>query len=488
MLNDRSQNFVTRGLSPCCGEPIRAGLKRLALVLISLAATLPVSSASYYTQRLEDPRAVYIAGPSGGDDTTALQQAIDRVQETSGQGIVFLGPGRYRINDTLHVWPGLRVIGYGATRQVIVLPANTKGFEEPSREKVMFFFAGGRPGFGRGRPRNPEAARTPVPDASPGTFYSALSNLDIEIEGGNAGAVAVRSRYAQHCFLAHMDLRLGSALAGINEGGNVVEDVRFFGGRYGIWTSKPSPGWQLTVIDCSFEGQREAAILEREDGLTLIRPHFLRVPTAVALEPGKSDELWVKDACLEEVSGPAFLFGVESNPRNEINMEGVACRAVPVFAALRETAKHFAAPTYTYVVKTFSHGLHYSDIGAIPQIRTLFDAAPLTTLAPRVASDLPDLAPRDTWVNLRDLGAKGDGTTDDTEVIQKALDTHPALYFPSGFYVVRDTLTLRSNTVMIGLHPGATQIILQDNTAGYQVRVWVRKKPCSKRLKGGAIS
>ncbi|HEY5481096.1 MAG TPA: glycosyl hydrolase family 28-related protein [Verrucomicrobiae bacterium] len=468
MLNDRSQNFVTRGLSPCCGEPIRAGLKRLALVLISLAATLPVSSASYYTQRLEDPRAVYIAGPSGGDDTTALQQAIDRVQETSGQGIVFLGPGRYRINDTLHIWPGLRVIGYGATRPVIVLPANTKGFEEPSREKVMFFFAGGRPGFGRGRPRNPEAARTPVPDASPGTFYSALSNLDIEIEGGNPGAVAVRSRYAQHCFLAHMDLRLGSALAGIHEGGNVVEDVRFFGGRYGIWTSKPSPGWQFTVIDCSFEGQREAAILEREAGLTLIRPHFLRVPTAVALEPGKSDELWVKDACLEEVSGPAFLFGVESNPRNEINMEGVACRAVPVFAALRETGKHFAAPADTYVVKTFSHGLHYSDIGAIPQIRTLFDAAPLATLAPRVASDLPDLAPRDTWVNLHDLGAKGDGTTDDTEVIQKALDTHPALYFPSGFYVVRDTLTLRSNTVMIGLHPGATQIILQDNTAGYQ--------------------
>ena len=66
----------------------------------------------------------------------------------------------------------------------------------------------------------------------------------------------------------------------------MVEDVHFFGGRYAIWTSKPSPGWQLTVIDSSFEGQREAAILEREAGLTLIRPHFLRVPTAVALEPG----------------------------------------------------------------------------------------------------------------------------------------------------------------------------------------------------------
>ena len=131
------------------------------------------------------------------------------------------------------------------------------------------------------------------------------------------------------------------------------------------------------MIDSSFEGQREAAILEREAGLTLIRPHFLRVPTAVALEPGKADELWVKDARLEEVSGPAFLFGVESNPRNEINLEGATCRAVPVFAALRDSGQRFAAPAETYVVKTFSHGLRYSDIGATPRIRTFFDAAAL---------------------------------------------------------------------------------------------------------------
>jgi hypothetical protein len=417
---------------------------------------------------MEDPKAVYVAGPSGSDDRAAIQQAIDRVHETGGQGIVLLGSGRYRLSGTLYIWPGIRVIGYGAARPVIVLPANTQGFQEPTREKVMVFFAGGRPGFGRNRSRNSGAARLPVPDASPGTFYSALSNIDIEIEDGNPGAVAVRARYAQHCFLAHMDFRLGPALAGIHEAGNVVEDVHFLGGRYGIWTSKPSPGWQLTVIDSSFEGQREAAILEREAGLTLVRPHFLRVPTAVALEPGKADELWVKDACLEEVSGPAFLFGVESNPRNEINMEGIACRAVPVFAALSDSGKRFAAPAETYLVKSFSHGLSYPDIGATPRIRTLFDAAPLATFPSPTASDLPGLPRPDTWVNLHDLGAKGDGTSDDTEVIQKAIDTHRALYLPSGFYVVRDTLRLRSDSVMIGLHPGATQIILPDNTAGYQ--------------------
>ena len=89
--------------------------------------------------------AVYVAAPSGGDDTTALQHAIDRVRETGGQGIVLLGPGRYRLNDTLYVWPGIRVIGYGVKHPVLVLSANTTGFQEPMRQKVMVFFAGGRP-------------------------------------------------------------------------------------------------------------------------------------------------------------------------------------------------------------------------------------------------------------------------------------------------------------------------------------------------------
>ena len=307
-----------------------------------------------------------------------------------------------------------------------------------------------------------------MPDANPGTFYSAIANVDVEVGEGNPGAVVVRSHYAQHCFLAHIDFHLGSALAGIHEGGNVVEDVHFFGGTHAIGPRSPRPAGNITLVDCSFEGQREAAILEHEAGLTLIRPHFRQVPTAVEIEPEWADELWVKDARLEDISGPAFIFGMEKSPRNEINMEGVTCRKVPVFAALRDSGKRFAAPAEIYEVKTFSHGLHYADIGAVPEIETRFDAEPLTTMPPAAASDLAPLPAGDTWANLRTLGAKGDGTTDDTDVFQKAIREHRAIYLPSGFYVVHDTLTLRPDTALIGLHPGATQIMLPDGTPAYQ--------------------
>ena len=104
--------------------PGRLGV--LVSVLLGLTMAVPAQSSSFYTQRLEDPKAVYVA-PSGGDDTAALQQAINRVQETTRQGIVLLAPGQYHISDTIYIWPGIRLIGYGATRPVIVLPANTPG-------------------------------------------------------------------------------------------------------------------------------------------------------------------------------------------------------------------------------------------------------------------------------------------------------------------------------------------------------------------------
>jgi hypothetical protein len=66
------------------------------------------------------------------------------------------------------------------------------------------------------------------------------------------------------------------------------------------------------------------------------------------------------------------------------------------------------------------------------------------------------------------LGAKGDSQTDDTAVLQKAIDEHRAIYLPSGCYLVRDTLKLRPDTVLIGLHLGATQIILPDGTPVFQ--------------------
>src|SRR5208283_766299 len=56
----------------------------------------------------------------------------------------------------------------------------------------------------------------------------------------------------------------------------------------------------------------------------------------------------------------------------------------------------------------------------------------------------------------------------DTAIFRKAIAAHRAIYLPMGKYVVSDTLALGPDTVLIGLHPSATQIDLVDSTPEFQ--------------------
>jgi sugar lactone lactonase YvrE len=423
------------------------------------------SGASFYKSRLDDPAAIYLTpedfpvhGDGIGDDSSALQQAIDKVASSTGAGVLFIPQAKYRLTKTIYIWPGVRVIGYGDTRPVFSLDENTPGFQEQD-EKYMLFFSGGR-GFGR-RQRPPR-------DGGAGTFYSAMSNIDIEIGPGNPAAIAVRFHVAQHCYLSHMDFRLGSARAGLKDIGNEIEDLHFHGGQFGIITRRSAPGWPILVIDCTFDRQSEAAISCDEAGLAVIRPQFRNVPTAISIVPNKPDEIWLSDAHLDNITGPALIISNENNARTQINAQNIVCSNVPVFARLRETGKTIAGIAHAYVVEQFSHGLHITGPGAGRQIKTTLEAHKKDILPATVKSDIPDLPDIATWVNVRSLGAKGDGKTDDTAILKKAIAEHQTLYLPMGWYCVSDTLRLRSDTVLIGLNPSATVINLPNGTPAFQ--------------------
>lgn len=452
----------------------------------------PSSGNSFYPLRPEDPRAVYLAPSAAGspgetsadatdasaDATDLIQNAINRIQETTVQGILFIPEGRYRISRTLIVWPGIRLIGYGANRPVLVLPKNTPGYQQGIGYMVLF--AGGRPVASASSPRSNGGGQAyaalpgivppddSIPDANPGTFYSAMSNIDFEIQEGNPGAVGIRFHVAQHSYLAHMDFHTGSGLAALHDIGNEAEDLRFYGGQYGILTGKPSPGWQFTLLDSSFEGQTRAAIQEHEAGLTLIRAHFRHVPTAISIDPGYAEELWVKDSRFEDISGPALTISNEGNARTEINLEGIICRHVPQFAAFRQSGRRLNGAGELYRVESFTHGLTFARAGATPHIETHYDPLPLATLPQPVRTDIPALPSQDTWVNLRALGAQGDGVSDDTAILKKAVAEHRTIYIPSGRYVVTDTITLKPDTVLIGLSPTTTQLDIPDATPAFQ--------------------
>lgn len=451
------------------------------LLVLTVLAAAPAAAQSVITTRLDDPAAVYLApqtfgaqGDGVADDSAALQAAIDKAAAPAG-GIVFVASGRYRVTRTIYVWRGVRVIGWGVTRPVLVLGPNTPGFQKGIGLMVMFTHAarsGAGPPPGNTRVPFPPPGQIPstneIPDAGPSTFNSAMTNVDVEIGEGNPAAVAIRFHVAQHGFLSHMNFQVGSGLAALTEAGNEVHDLHVTGGRYAILTDNTSPFWQFTVIDSVFEGQRDAAIREHMAQLTLVRDTFRRVPVAIDIDPHYSDELWVKDSRFEDVSKAAVVISNERNPTTAIGFENAVCERVPVFAAFRESGRTQNGPAPIYRVASFNHGLVVTDKSTIGEFQTTWSAAAVGSMPAAPAPALAPLPPSSEWVNVRTLGVKGDGKTDDTAAIANAVAGHRALYFPTGVYIVRDTIALAPDTILIALHPVTAQLAVVDATPGWQ--------------------
>lgn len=454
-------------MGACNKTSIASGIALICLFFACAFAIPGAAAPSFLASAPADPRAITVAGRGDGiaDDTKAIQDAIDQAAKPAG-GIVFLPSGRYRISRTILLWPGVRIYGVGADRPVVVLKDNTPGFQRGIAHMIVF----------AGAPRLPKPVPFPVAgivpsnpnilDGHEGTFYSAISNVDIEIGAGNPAATAIRFRSAQHAILSHMDLRLGSAFAGVYQGGNVIRDVHFHGGRYGLVTEKTPPSWPFLVIDSSFDGQRSAAIREHEAGLTLVNVALRDTPVGIAINEGYSDQLWGKDVRFEKVRKAAIVIANENNPFTQIGFDNVLASDTPVFAQFA-SGKKIEGQSRTYRVKRFNYGIFLPQSGGPGRYDTQAEIAPLSDL-PAAAPALRDLPPVSQWTNARAEGAAGDGKTDDTAALQRIIDGHRVVYLPAGIYKVTDTIRLKPDTVLIGLHPGLTQIVLPDSTPAFQ--------------------
>ena len=305
----------------------------LIIILISNAISAgnqDPQSKSYYLQKPEDENAVYfttenfaITTDGGSDISDKLQAAIDKLKLENNFGIIFIPEGTYTISRTIFIPGAIRIIGYGKKRPMIVLKKNTPGYQKPvpsdkGKSNYMFWFTSTVVEKGK-----------PVNDAGAGTFYSAISNIDLKIEDGNPEAVALRTHFAQHSFVSYCDIFIGMGKAGLFDVGNEIEDVRFFGGDYGIYTTTASPGWQFMMLDTWFEGQRIAAVKTQQAGLTIVTMTVKNIPEVIKVDPNYWEKLVMEDCSFENVKDPAISFDNEGNANMQI-------KCIPVMNTTRE--------------------------------------------------------------------------------------------------------------------------------------------------------
>ncbi len=436
--------------------------KRFSLLLSAFLTTASAGmlyADSYFPLRPEDPRAVYLTkdrfdvhADGLSDDADALQQAINRVQESTRIGVVFIPEGRYRLSKTIFVWQGIRLIGYGQKRPVLVLGKETPGFQEGSG-KYMVHFADSRP--------QPGGAFS---DGTEFTFYSGMNNIDFEIQDGNQAAIAIRFHVAQHSSLQHMNFQIGTAQAAMEDIGNQASDIHVSGGKYGIITKRTAPVWQFLLMDSSFEGQSEVAIHTMEAGFTLIRVRFAHMPVALQIVPGEVEQLYGKDLLMEDVRTAAIKPGNVRNHHSEITLTNVICSDVPSFYRGNSAIK---APSRYYVMDRFTLGLQIGEDGRERGIAMHHAKRKIAQPAQLPPSDIPALPPMEQWVDVSRLDARGDGKSDNTAALRSAIEKHRVLFFPSGTYRVSGSLALKPDTVLIGLNPGNTSIALANGAPGF---------------------
>ena len=434
-------------------------LTLLLMIILSVGISAQ-NPRSAFTDRPVDEAAIYftpenfkVKADERMDVSEALQEALNRTkQKENGCGILFIPEGVYKLSKTIYIPSGVRIIGYGGKRPVFVLAKQAPGFQEVTREtakgKYLFWFIGGgyRPG---GR----------IGDANAGTFYSSMMNVDIRIEGGNPNASAIRAHFAQHCSISNVTIHVGKGRAGIVDAGNHLENIAIYGGEYGIDTDKSAPGWPIMLLNSYFEGQRKSAILTNEGGLTIVRMRAKNVPVAVEIKENAPDRLFMEDCIFENVHRTGVILTDAGNAATQINLRNIQCKNVPMFALERFTNQQIPGKEKTYRVTRFTFGFNADSLEDTPQIVRRTETEPIKGITPLDTGDTPMLPATEQWINIRDLGAKGDGFSDDTHIFQEAVQKYANIYIPQGWYVVKEPLTLKQNTNLIGLHPGTTILL-----------------------------
>lgn len=436
---------------------------------------------SIYTQKINDPKAVYltkenfkVSADGKADDAPALQAAIDQVLNQSREGIVFIPEGTYRLGKTIRLWSGIRLIGYGTNRPTFKLGANTPGFQQGENKYMVHFCQS------KGGSRDPQPGTWQTAEFVDGTwvtFFSGISNINFEIGNGNPAAIAVRYHVAQVCALENIDFNIGNGRGAVEDMGNIIDNCTFRGGEWGIKTIASPPDWQCMVMDCAFEGQREASMITNGARMLVIRDRFKNAPVGI-LVPDR-EKLYVKDSWFENISKTGMQINSFVPPDLQVNLDNVKFSNVPFSVRFNgrtqgwsknEVKMDYEAPAPAYEVKSFSHGLHIN----VPQgtegavdFTTKIDQSPIQTLGEFTPRDMPNLPIQSDWVNISELGAKGDGTTDCTDIFEKAIAKYNTIYVPMGKYFISRALTFREQTTLIGFHPSMTQLILKDETAGF---------------------
>ncbi|MBN2506460.1 MAG: hypothetical protein JXQ71_07185 [Verrucomicrobia bacterium] len=451
------------------------------------------------------------ADPTGATDATAAIQAAVTFARDHQMACLF-PPGTYLLSDTLtcvqqlyrrangRVFGGNRfpnmLVGSraGTRRPRLLLAPRAAGFGNPARPKIFVHF------WSRGY-KNPTTADRVTDGLPPEVeqpnigMNQMLVNLDIVIGEGNPGAIAVRHQAAEGSAIEDCTIDATHGLTGIQGGigsGGSSAGVTVLGGRVGLDFTGYLSGTQPTPVITGFtlRGQTEAAIRSTSRqtlvaaGLKVFADRcaqpLIQVGTGL---PANHGQLTLVDTEIQ-FAGAALAQNERVVVRSDrgVYLDNLFVRGATTVLLDPEQNQDLAGnPGGWLRVRQFAvPSAPRANQGRTYRYPVCVDGRPVQRLHAPAPEQLPPagLQTRHLWtqpfpsfespgaasVKAAPYHAKGDGRTDDTAAIQRAIDEREIVFLPKGCYLLTRTLDLKPHTKLVGV--GQTISILVPAPAG----------------------
>lgn len=431
----------------------------------------------------------YFADPSGqSDSTAAIQKAVNDARDF--RYACFFPSGTYLISDTIsceqalykldapkkadgkvqNYWgsrnlPCILIGSRKGSRPVLRLNPESKKFQDKNNPRpLVWVWAQTRDNV----PGTDEPAwGTEQPNIS---FNQIFQGIDIDVSG-HPGAVGIRHAGSQGSTLEDVRIHAEGAFSGIwncpGQGGGTY-NVEIIGGDYGVWLDQAARFPMLAGLLC--RGQKKAFVYHAGLVTPLMMAGFFfegDPECAVSLVDNKAGAGTTLVDGIIKFSGKGRPVFETTQDENLVLKNVYVSNAVEVVRGERIPAKDSGSLIQCFARRNGSSRFWY---GGQLTNKTRFeivgaDSAPVWEHIRKKhvwdAETFPFFEDEDA-VNIKDLGARGDGVSDDTAVFKKAIGEHAKIFVPRGTYIVSDTLTLEKNTALFGVARIVSNIQAKD--------------------------
>jgi hypothetical protein len=379
-------------------------------------------------------------GDGVSDDTKAFIEALQSGRSlpngTKRPVSVYVPAGRYLLSRTLIVWGATEFFGDWQNPPALMLAPGSPAFQDVAHPAPFIVTAGGY--------RMPEnthdwTTRTNDVNASTNnTFEIIVRDLNIEIGEHNPAAWGLYWWCAQQTALRNVSVNAGTSLGCLNTndwgGGSTIANCRFNGGQIGYFSDATSMEF---FRDCIFSGQSRFAV--SINGVAMYTFHRIELSN----------------------TGPVMLGSGFCGVINFLQCDFHQPNTIPFIDQFHRATVHFEDVSFenrSLLPPELRECAVGGKVSCWSSKEVTIDGSPVSGSAETVREsagplELPDPAyprPSARCVNVRSIGARGDGLQDNTGPLSRALTKYSELFFPAGTYLVKAPLIVQPGQKLFG--------------------------------------